>query len=93
MRLAPVARIGSPDDRTIGGSIGERGKFPLKSVALGAVGAVAAFAVQPMHLLTMAFGGNGGAPGDGSGGGGGGGGGGFGVPPAHADKTSTFTPT
>ena len=29
-RLAPVARTGSPEDRTIGGSIGARGKFPLK---------------------------------------------------------------
>ena len=82
-RLAPVALNGSPEDRTIGGSIGARGKFPLKSVALGAVGAVAAFAVQPMHLITLAFGGGGGVPGDGSGGGGGGGGGGPASPRAR----------
>lgn len=74
--------VASTDGPTLGG-------FALpsaKSMALAVTGVTAAFVAQPMHILLMAFAGNGGdgASGGGDGGDGGNGGNGWGVPAAYA---------
>ena len=74
--------VASTDGPTLGG-------FALpsaKSMALAVTGVTAAFVAQPMHILQMAFAGNGGdgASGGGDGGDGGSGGNGWGVPAAYA---------
>ena len=73
--------VASTDGPTLGG-------FALpsaKSMALAVTGVTAAFVAQPMHILQMAFAGNGGDGASGGGDGGdGNGGNGWGVPAAYA---------
>ena len=82
-------RADAPEEGFVASTDGPAsGDFALpsvKTVALAVTGATAAFIAQPMHILQMAFAGNGGNGAQGGDGGdGGSGGSGWGVPAAYA---------